>query len=88
VDRVSGETSVTFCIALRRAEIVGEMIQDQRERKRERERVRERRREDKTDKAKRMLGTSPILRYVLIANSTKVFKCLTVERVRGRTGIR
>jgi hypothetical protein len=34
---VSGETSVTFCVAIRRAEIVGKMIQEQRERERERE---------------------------------------------------
>jgi hypothetical protein len=31
---VSGETSVTFRIAVRRAEIVGKMIQEQRESKR------------------------------------------------------
>jgi hypothetical protein len=35
---VSRETSVTICIAVRRAEIVGKMIQEQRERERERER--------------------------------------------------
>jgi hypothetical protein len=32
---VSGETSVTVCIAVRRAEIMGKMIQEQRERERE-----------------------------------------------------
>jgi hypothetical protein len=35
---VSGETSVTVCIAVRRAEIVGKMIQEQREREKVRER--------------------------------------------------
>jgi hypothetical protein len=58
---------------------VGKMIREQtgreRERERERERVREREREDKTVNARRMLGTSPRLRYVVIANSIKVFKC-------------
>jgi hypothetical protein len=31
---VSGETSVTICVAVKRAEIVGKIIQDQRERER------------------------------------------------------
>jgi hypothetical protein len=34
---VSGETCVTICIAVRRLEIVGKLIQEQRERERERE---------------------------------------------------
>jgi hypothetical protein len=32
---VSGETSVTVCIAVRRAEIIGKVIEEQRERERE-----------------------------------------------------
>jgi Fe-S-cluster-containing dehydrogenase component len=64
---VSGEPCVTVCIAVRRAEIVGKMIQD-----RETERVTERQREDKTVNTRRMLGTSPRLLYVVIANSIKV----------------
>jgi hypothetical protein len=35
---VSGETSVTICIAVGRAEIVGKMIQEQREREYENDR--------------------------------------------------
>jgi hypothetical protein len=38
--RVSWETCLTVCIAVRRAEIVGKMIQKHRERERERERKR------------------------------------------------
>jgi hypothetical protein len=37
---VSGETCVTVCIAVRSAEIVGKMIQEQREREREDDRGR------------------------------------------------
>jgi hypothetical protein len=33
-DRISAETNVKFCIAVRKAEIVGKMIQEQREGKR------------------------------------------------------
>jgi hypothetical protein len=39
--------------------------------------------EDKTVNATRMLGMSPRLWYVVLANSVKVFKFLTTECVRG-----
>jgi hypothetical protein len=41
---------------------------------RERERERERQRQNKTVNTRRMLGTSPRFRYVVTANSIKVFK--------------
>jgi hypothetical protein len=62
------------------------MIQEERER--ERERVRECWREDKTVNERGMLGTSLRLHYVVIANSMKLFNFLSVERVRGRNGIK
>jgi hypothetical protein len=65
---VSVERSVTICIAVRRADIVGKMIQEHRDR------VRERYREYETVNARRMLETSLRLRYVVIANNIKVFK--------------
>jgi hypothetical protein len=55
---------------------------------RERERVRECWREDKTVNARGMLGASLRLRYVVIANSMKVFNFFSVERERGRNGIK
>jgi hypothetical protein len=52
-----------------------------------RERVREQKREDKTFKMRRMLGTSPRSRYVVIANSIKVLKFCLLSVCKREYGI-
>jgi hypothetical protein len=57
------------------------MIQEQRERKRTVGR------EDKRVNARRMLGTSPTSRYVVIANSIEVFKFCLLNVCKREYGI-
>jgi hypothetical protein len=72
-------------MAVRRSEIVGKMIQEQRGRgERERERTM---REDKTVNVRRMLGSSPRSQYALIANSINVFKFCLLNVCKREYGI-